>query len=141
MSRRLERDVTRERVVAFLALGFGSLTLLLAALGLYGVLSYGVARRTQEIGVRMALGARRAEVLGLVGGQGARLTIVGLAIGLLATAAASRYLSGLLFGVTPLDPVSFILVTMAFVLVTMAASLVPARRATHVDPLVALRCE
>jgi predicted permease len=141
MSRRLERDLTRERIVAFLALGFGSLTLLLAALGLYGVLSYAVARRTREIGVRMALGARRAEVLGLVGGQGARLTIVGLAIGLLATAAASRYLSGLLFGVTPLDPVSFILVTMAFVLVTMAASLVPARRATHVDPLVALRCE
>jgi predicted permease len=141
MSRRLARDLTRERVVAFLAFGFGGLTLLLAALGLYGVLSYGVARRTREIGVRMALGARRAEVLGLVGGQSARLTIAGLAIGLAATAAASRYLSGLLFGVTSLDPVSFVLVTIAFVLVTMVASLVPARRATHVDPLVALRCE
>ena len=141
MSRRLARDLTRERLVALLTLGFGGLTLLLAALGLYGVLSYGVARRTREIGVRMALGARRAEVLALVGYQSARLTIVGLAIGWLATAVASRYLSGLLFGVTPLDPVSFVLVTMALVLVTMAASLVPARRATHVDPLVALRCE
>ncbi len=141
MSRRLARDLTRERLVALLALGFGGLTLLLAALGLYGVLSYGVARRTREIGVRMALGARRAEVLGLVGYQSARLTVVGLAIGLLATAAASRYLSGLLVGVTPLDPVSFGLVTMALVIVTMVASLVPARRATHVDPLVALRCE
>ena len=134
-------DLTRERIVAWLAFGFGTLTLLLAALGLYGVLSYGVTRRTQEIGVRMALGARRLEVLGLVGGQSARLTVMGVALGLLATGAVSRYLAGMLFGVTPLDPMTFVLVTLAFIVVAMLASYIPARRATNVDPLVALRCE
>jgi predicted permease len=141
MSRRLSRDLTRERVVAYLAFAFGTLTLLLASLGLYGVLSYGVARRTQEIGVRMALGAQRAEVLTLVGGQSARLTIMGMALGLLATWVATRYLSGMLFGVTPLDPATFLLVSAAFIVVTMLASYIPARRATNVDPLIALRCE
>jgi putative ABC transport system permease protein len=141
MSRRLSRDLTRERVVAYLAFGFGSLTLMLAALGLYGVLSYGVTRRTQEIGVRMALGAHRNDVLGLVGGQSARMAAMGIALGLLATAAATRYLSGMLFGVTPLDPMTFVLVTFAFIAVMMLASYIPARRATHVDPLIALRCE
>jgi predicted permease len=141
MSRRLSRDLTRERIVAWLAFAFGAITLLLAAIGLYGVLSYGVTRRTQEIGVRMALGARPVEVLGLIGAQSARLAIVGMALGLIATAAGSRYLSGMLFGVTPLDPVTFLLVLLAFVVVTMLASYVPARRATSVDPLVALRYE
>ena len=141
MSRRLSRDLTRERVVAYLAFGFGILTLLLAALGLYGVLSYGVARRTQEIGVRMALGARPVQVLRLVGSQSAGLTITGMALGLLATWGGSRYLSGMLFGVTPLDPTTLVLVTLAFVVVTALASYLPARRATNVDPLVALRCE
>ena len=75
-----------------------------ASLGLYGVLSYGVARRTQEIGVRMALGARHVEVIGFVLGQSVRLTVVGIVLGLLGTVAGGRYLSGMLFGVTPLDP-------------------------------------
>jgi predicted permease len=141
MSRRLSRDLTRERVVAYLALGFGAVTLFLAALGLYGVLAFGVTRRTQEIGIRMALGARRVEVLRLVGGQSARLAIVGLTLGLGATWAAARYLSGTLVGAAPLDPATLAVVSAAFLAVSFAASYVPARRATRVDPIVALRCE
>jgi predicted permease len=141
MSARLERDLSRERMVAYLAFSFGLLTLFLASLGLYGVLSYGVTRRTHEIGVRMALGARRAEVMGAVLGQSLTLTIVGIALGLAAAAAVSRYLSGMLFEVAPLDPVAFLMVGAAFVLVMLLATLLPARRATNVDPLLALRCE
>jgi predicted permease len=141
MSLRLERDLTRERVVAFLAFGFGALTLMLASLGLYGVLSYGVTRRTQEIGVRLALGAQRSEVLGFVLGQSARLILVGIVIGLAATAAGARFLTGMLFGVTPFDPTAFALVCLAFGCVTIAASYVPARRASKLDPVIALRCE
>jgi len=141
MSARLERDLSRERVVAFLAFSFGLLTLLLASLGLYGVLSYGVARRTQEIGVRMALGARRSEVMGSVLKGSLTLTLAGIAFGLLAAATVARYLSGILFGVTPLDPLTFVAVSGTFILVMTLAAFVPARRATKVDPLVALRCE
>jgi ABC-type antimicrobial peptide transport system permease subunit len=141
MSRRLARDLTRERVVAFLALAFGALTLLLASLGLYGVLSYAVTRRTQEIGVRMALGARRADVLTLVGRQSARLTVVGMSLGLLATWVGSRYLSGMLPNVATLNPATLGVVAVAFAVVTVLASYIPARRATNVDPLVALRTE
>jgi putative ABC transport system permease protein len=141
MSARLERDLSRERVVAYLAFSFGLLTLLLASLGLYGVLSYGVARRTQEIGVRMALGARRSEVMGSVLKGSLKLTLAGIVLGLLAAAAVARYLSGLLFGVTPLDPLTFAGVSATFILVTTLAAYLPARRATRVDPLIALRCE
>ena len=112
----------KERVVAFLALAFGALTLLLASLGLYGVLSYGVARRTQEIGVRMALGARRADVLTLVGWQSARLTVVGMTLGLLATWVGARYLSGMLPNVPTLNPATLAVVAVAFAVVTMLAS-------------------
>jgi len=141
MSARLARDLARERVVAGLAFGFGALTLLLASLGLYGVLSYGVARRTQELGVRTALGARRIDVMRLVFGQSAKMTAWGIALGLAGAAAAARYLSGLLFGVDALDPATFALVSIGFAIVSMAATYLPARRATAVDPIVALRCE
>jgi predicted permease len=141
MTARLARDLNRERIVAELALGFGALTMLLASIGLYGLLSYGVARRTQEIGVRMALGARRAEVLRLVAAQSARLAAVGMVLGLAAAAAGSRYLSGMIYGVSPLDPVTFLLVLVAFLLVAACASYLPARRAMNVDPLIALRQE
>ena len=141
MSARLDRDLSRERIVAYLAFAFGALTLLLASLGLYGVLSYGVTRRTQEIGVRMALGARPTEVMGSVLAQSVRLTLIGIVLGLLGAAAAARYLSGMLFGVASMDPMMFATVTCVFVFVMMLAAYVPARRATRVDPLVALRCE
>jgi putative ABC transport system permease protein len=117
------------------------LTLLLASLGLYGVLSYRVAQRTPEIGVRMALGARRIEVMGSVLAQSARLTVAGIVLGLAATCAAAGYLSNMLFGITPLNPSTFIVVLIIFAVVTMLASYVPARRAAKVDPLVALRSE
>ena len=141
MSKRLERDLNRERLVAWLAFSFGLLALLLASIGLYGVLSYNVARRTQEIGVRMALGARRIVVMRSVLGQSGRLTVMGLAIGLLGAAAGSRSLSGLLYGVTPLDPMVLVLVAAVFIAVTTVAAYLPARRATRVDPLIALRSE
>lgn len=141
MSRRLERDLSRERLVAGLAFSFGALTLLLASLGLYGVLSYGVARRTPEIGLRMALGAGRITVLGIVLGQSAKLTLAGITLGLIATAMGVRYLSGLLYGLQPFDQWTVILVVATFVIVTTLAAYVPARRATKVDPLVALRSD
>ena len=141
MSQRLARDLTRERVVAYLAFGFGAVTLFLAALGLYGVLSFGVTRRTQEIGIRMALGAGRGDVLRLVGAQSARLAIAGVALGLAGTWAVSRSASGILFGTVRLDPPALAAIAAVFTIVTALASYLPARRATNVDPLVALRSE
>jgi predicted permease len=141
MRTRLGRDLNRERIVAELALGFGVLTMLLASIGLYGLLAYGVARRTQEIGVRMALGARRAEVLRLVAAQSAKLVGIGIIMGLAAAAAGSRYVSGMIYGVSPLDPVTFLIVLAAFFFVAACASYLPARRAMNVDPLIALRQE
>jgi ABC-type antimicrobial peptide transport system permease subunit len=141
MSARLGRDLSRERIVAYLAFAFGALTLLLASLGLYGVLSYGVARRTQEIGVRMALGARRGAVMASVLKRSMMLTAAGIGFGLLGAAAVARYLSGMLFGVSPLDPLTFVVVSCTFTLVMTMAAYLPARRATRIDPLTALRCE
>ena len=141
MSARLSRHLNREHIVAYLTFSFAALTLLLASLGLYGVLSYGVARQTQEIGVRMALGARRVEVMRSVLGQSARLTLAGTTLGLVAATAAAGYLSTMLFGVTPRDPWTFISVMIIFATVTTFAAFVPARRATAVDPVLALRHE
>jgi len=141
MSQRLARDLNSERIVAGLAFSFAIVALLLASLGLYGVLSHNVARRTQEIGVRMALGAPRMVVMGLVLGQSASLTVMGLLGGLLGAAVGTRYLSGLLSGVTPLDPLTLAVVCLILLIVMMLASYVPARRATRVDPLTALRSE
>ena len=109
-------------------------------LGLYGVVAYGVTQRAREIGIRMALGAQRSEVLALVLRQSTALAAVGVVLGLGAAAAATRYLEGMLFGLSPLDPSTFIAVSVAFRGGGLAAYL-PARRATKVDPLVALRCE
>jgi putative ABC transport system permease protein len=113
----------------------------LAAIGIYGVLAYAVVRRTQEIGIRMALGAQRAQVLALVLKRGLILTAIGIALGLGGAAAGSRLLQGMLFGVSPLDGRTFAAVSLAFALVATFASYVPARRATRVDPMVALRID
>lgn len=113
----------------------------LAAIGICGVLAYAVIQRTQETGIRMALGARRAQVLALVLRKGAILTTVGIALGLVGAAAATRVLQGMLFGITPLDPKTFLAVSLMFGLVATFASCVPARRATKIDPMVALRSE
>jgi putative ABC transport system permease protein len=137
----VQASVRQERVVAMLSGFFGALALVIAALGLYGVTSYTVNRRVTEIGIRQALGAQRAHVLGLVLGQSLTLTGVGIGIGLAVAAAMTRSLRSLLFGLTPLDPTIFIGVAALFAIVATVAALFPAHRATRVDPLVALRNE
>jgi putative ABC transport system permease protein len=134
-------SVRQERLVAMLSGFFGALALVIAALGLYGVTSYTVNRRVTEIGIRRALGAQRAHVLGLVLGQSLTLTGVGIGLGVAGAAAVTRALHGLLFGLTPLDPATFIGVSVLLAIVATLAALLPAHRATRVDPLVALRSE
>jgi putative ABC transport system permease protein len=120
---------------------FAALALVLACMGIYGVMAYSVAQRTSEIGVRMALGAQTSNVLGLILGEGLRLAVLGAAIGLAGSFFAARLLSGMLFGVATGDPFTFASVALVLVAVAMVACYVPARRATRVDPLVALRYE
>jgi putative ABC transport system permease protein len=134
-------SIARPRFYAALLGVFAAIAGVLAAIGVYGVLAYAVVQRTQEIGVRMALGAARADVVGLILRRGAGLTAAGLAIGLAGAAGLSRYLEGLLFGLTPLDRASYALVAIAFAVVALTAAYVPARRAANVDPIAALRVE
>ncbi|HEY6548199.1 MAG TPA: FtsX-like permease family protein, partial [Vicinamibacteria bacterium] len=121
--------------------GFGLLGLLLASLGLYGIVAYAVTQRTQEIGVRMALGASRRAVLGLVLGDGLGVTLSGVLVGALLAAGLGLAMRALLYGLHPFDPISFLGVPLVLGIVAVAASLLPARRAAQVDPAVALRCE
>jgi putative ABC transport system permease protein len=120
---------------------FGAVTLLIAAIGLYGTLAYTVEQRTQEIGVRMALGAERRDVLLLIVGQGLKLALMGVGIGLLAAFALTRWMETLLFGVRPADPLTFAVIAIALLCVALLVCWMPARLATRVDPMVALRAE
>ena len=140
-TQQIDRQVFKERLVARLAGFFGALALLLACIGLYGLVSYEVARRTREIGIRTALGAERQDVLRLVLMQGMRLAIAGAVIGIALALALTRYTTSLLYGVGASDPVTFAAVTVLLIGVTLLACYVPARRATRVDPVVALRYE
>jgi predicted permease len=141
LTSQLESSLVQERLMATLASAFGALALMLAAVGLYGVLAYTVVRRTNEIGIRLALGAQRLQVLGLVMGDATRMLALGTALGLPAAWAASRVVSSMLFGLATTDPSTIVLAIALLMVTGLLAAYLPARRATKVDPLVALRCE
>jgi len=126
---------------ATMFVAFGALALVLAAIGLYGVIAYSVTQRTHEMGVRMALGAQMRDVIRLVVSDGVKLGAIGLVVGALVAISAARWVKPLLFRESPADPVVFVVVTLALLGVTVLASWIPARRAARVDPQVALRTE
>jgi putative ABC transport system permease protein len=134
-------SLSHQRFSMLLLSAFSGLALVLAAIGIYSVLAYSVRRRIREIGVRMALGARRADILQMILGQGTKLALIGTGIGIAAALGLTRLMSSQLFGVTATDPVTFLSVAALIVLVALAACYIPARRATKVDPMVALRYE
>jgi len=137
----LAKEVATQRFNAGALVGFAALAVLLAAVGIYGVMAYAVGQRTREIGVRMALGAERGRVLRMVLNEGLRLALLGVVLGVIAAFALTRLMTSLLFGVKASDPATFVVVTLALVAVALAACWIPARRATRVDPVVALRYE
>jgi putative ABC transport system permease protein len=141
MTKLVADSVARPRFNTLLTGLFAIVALLLASVGIFGVLNYAVAQRTQEIGLRVALGAQTSDVLRLVLGQGMRLILFGLALGLVASLALTRVLANMLFGVKPTDPLTFVAVSFLLASVALLACYLPARRATKVDPLVALRYE
>jgi putative ABC transport system permease protein len=135
------RSVAERRFTTFLLALFAGLALVLACVGLYGVIAYSVTQRTQEIGIRMALGAQTGDVLRMILNQSLVLTLVGLVVGTIASLALTRYLASLLFNVKPTDPVTLVSVSLLLALVSVVASYIPARRAARVNPIVALRYE
>jgi predicted permease len=139
MEGRLHRSLARPRLYAMLIDGFSAFALVIAVVGLFGGLSYGVTQRTREIGVRTALGATPLDILRLVMKQGTLLTVAGVAIGLGLAAATGRYLAAFLFGVEPLDPATFAIVGTALILTALVACAIPARRAAKIDAITALR--
>jgi ABC-type antimicrobial peptide transport system permease subunit len=141
MDQNLANTLLPARVGAVLATAFGGLGTLLAAIGLYGVIAFSVARRTREIGVRMALGANPAGVLSMMMRQGFVIVAFGLVAGAALAAAAATALRGLLYGITPFDPVAWGLAIAAMITAAALANFVPARRAMRVDPIAALRNE
>jgi macrolide transport system ATP-binding/permease protein len=141
MTEHIGEALSQERLIATMLGIFGSLALVLSTVGIYGLMSYSVSQRRREIGVRMALGARSQDILRLIVSRGLMLTSIGIAIGLAAAIALTRVAGGLLFGISATDPITFAVVSMILAGVALGACFVPARRATKVDPMVALRYE
>jgi len=135
------KSVSQRRFILVVIGGFANAALLLAAIGLFGVLGYAVSQRTREIGVRMALGARQRDVIAMVLGQGMRIVLIGLGLGLAGALALTRLLQGLLFEVKPTDPITFIAVPLILVAVALFACWLPARRAARGDAMVSQRAE
>jgi predicted permease len=141
MEQIVSRSIAERRFTMLLLIVFAAAALLLAAMGIYGVMSYSVTRRTHEIGIRATLGASRGEIVGLVLRQGMKLAAIGLAVGLVAALALTRLMAGLLYGVRPADPATLAAVALLLGAIALVACYIPARRATAVDPAIALRCE
>jgi putative ABC transport system permease protein len=135
------RSIVEPRIYTFLLGTFAALAVVLAAIGLYGLVAYGVSQRTHELGVRVALGAARGEILRLVIGHGLRLSAIGAAIGLAGAMATTKLLVGLVKGIEPNDPLTLLSVCAVLFVAALVASYLPARRAARLDPLVALRTE
>ena len=141
MEQLASESVAPQRVITILLGLFAGIALLMAAVGTYGVISYSASQRIHEIGIRMALGARRADVLRMTLKEGLRLAVAGLAAGLVGALGLTRFLSSVLYGINPADPLTFTLVSMLLAAVALMACYIPARRATRIDPMVALRYE
>jgi putative ABC transport system permease protein len=141
MEQVLSRSIAQERFNVSLLGLFATIGLILAAIGIYGVMSYAVTQRTHEFGLRIALGAQMKDILRLVIGNGMTLALIGVAIGLSGAFALTRLMTSLLFGVTPIDAPTFVTVSILLLAVALVACYIPARRAMKVNPLIALRYE
>jgi putative ABC transport system permease protein len=141
LEQRVAESVAVTRALMFLFSAFAILALVLASVGIYGIVSYSVSQRTHEIGIRMALGAGRADVLRLIMQNGIALALAGIVLGVMGAFALTRFMTALLFGIKPTDLKTFVIVSIGLLVITIVACLIPARRATKVDPLEALRYE
>jgi ABC-type antimicrobial peptide transport system permease subunit len=141
MAEVIEQQTKADSILAVLLAMFAGVALLMAVLGVYGVMAYGVTQRTQEVGIRMAIGAQPADIVGMMVRQGARLSLIGIVIGLALAAACARLLSFFLFGVSPFDVPTFAAVTLALAAASLFACWLPTRRATRISPVIALRSD